>query len=206
MSKNTHWVFDYDGVIGNTLPAITKFNMHKHGLDEAGAKQSNREYAAKAKHCRRSWNAQSEAYAHQWNREFVEFLNGRFPPVFEEFVEVLSDFPHVRRAIVSNNTERSIHPVLDKVALDFSPVMGLEHHHSKEERIVRIAAIWDVELTQINFLTDTVADVLEVRHSLPLENVYACTWGCNKKMDFVPHLPDRNILEAFRDIIPLLSV
>ena len=206
MRGNIHWVFDYDGVIGNTLPAINRFNMSKYNLDEAGARQNLREYAAKARHCKRSRTPDSEAFAHAWNREFVEFLAGDYPPVFTEFVEVLSRFPSLRRAVVSNNTERSIRPVLSQIPLPFSPVLGLEHHHSKEERIEVIAKEWRVGLRQINFLTDTVADVLEVSYLLPKQNIYACTWGCHERSDFATLLPRQNILEDFEDIVPVLSI
>ena len=162
MNSNFHWVFDYDGVIGNTLPAIVRFCMHTYQIDEAQARRQVREYAAKPRHCKRTRTEESEAWARKWNSEFGRFIANDTPPVFDGFVQVLERFPHIHKAIVSNNSEQSIRPAIANLALEFTPVLGLEHHHSKEERIAMIATKWKVDLEQICFLTDTVADVLEV--------------------------------------------
>jgi FMN phosphatase YigB (HAD superfamily) len=199
--QNKYWIFDYDGVIGNTIPHIIEFVEYYHNVNNDEAIKIIDKYASTPKHCKRTISSESYTHAEKWNQSFCRFLDGKYPPLYVGFIDALSQIENLYAAIVSNNSIQSINPEIHNYNIKFDPVLTFENGHSKEERIIEIVDLWGVDLSQVNYLTDTNSDVLEILHTLPFGNVYCCTWGWNDFNEAAIHLPANNILREYRDIL-----
>lgn len=196
-----YWIFDWDGFLCNSVPSIFKFNMIKFGLSYDEAIEFTKNYASKPQHCNETYTTETFEEAHSWNIEFSEHIQDSPPPLFDELFDLLSTIEQYQFAIITNNSIRSILPSIQKTDIEFSPILALEDHHSKNERIKIIADSWNIPLESVTFFTDSNSDVLEVQRILKNQQIYCCSWGISSEKEAGYNLPSEQILTSFDDIL-----
>ena len=170
------FVFDFDGVIGNTFELYAEFlakfmrislprarrYMREHSLNNR--KQSLVKTLGKNFYMRRF-----EAYVkRQLDRDIL------FPEVLEQ-IELLSG----NKYIVSRNHVRVCLEILQEQAILFKEVYGYNNAKSKVHALRNILHQDDLVKEDLVFVSDTIGDFAEVTQILKPSQVYLVTWGFN---------------------------
>ncbi len=195
-----YFVFDFDGVIGNTYQRViearamfeeTTFEKAKILLDEYFDNKTN--------HAK---DVTLDTIEHF--RKLIDFTADFLVEtgfrLFNEFVDEIKKISNARIAIVSSGSAKYVLPALKKSKLKYSHVLCYEDHHSKEEKLLTIVKAWKIDVKDIIYVTDTKTDVYELENLLGKENILGCAWGFQGKEKLLEVLPPENILEAFSDL------
>jgi hypothetical protein len=191
---------DFDGVIGDTLHAITlthQYYFPKCSYEDA--KNHQLAYFLTPDHCSQTIDNHDEKVLLDRKKVFSDFTI-KHGKVFELFTHELNTLKNTRLSIVSSGLEDYIHHLLQNNPLTFDPILGFNSHHSKVHKLEMVMELWGVSSQDLYYLTDTVTDVIEVSRILPLQNILGCSWGFHGYETLLNHLPKDQILNYFEDI------
>jgi phosphoserine phosphatase len=199
-----HWIFDFDGVLARSIENEIQLHKDFHGwkYSDEEIKQRIIDYFSKTELSKKN-NVTQELI--DYKKEFIQRYTNHVLSVendiFHEFIQTSISIQPSRFAVVSSGGERYINTILEPYKDHFEYVYGMETHHSKEEKVERIAKHWQIDPTKIRYYTDTIADVLELQDLIGLENIFGCSWGWCGKDNLTTVLPEHQILNDFQDIV-----
>jgi len=199
-------IFDFDGVIGNTIPLFANYHKYKnpHLTDEQVAQDMINYFLEPAHSHQINPSADKLLKVSQWLSDFILFAekeNALPVPLFYDFINIVVKLNIPNKAIVSSGSIDYILPAISTSSLNPSHILGFEDHHSKEEKIKIICKDWGISTKEIIYFTDTIADILEVRDMV--KTVIGCTWGAHSYDLLSTVLPKNQILKSFDDIYKL---
>jgi leucyl-tRNA synthetase/phosphoserine phosphatase len=207
--KPKYFVFDFDGVLGDTWASALKAYIGMEGVtteDEAG-KRLKAYFSKKPHHTRDSARSPEQVMRDtNWSKEFGQKMQVIGFPLFTQFIKEIKKYPHARIAAVSSGSEIYVKPALKKTGIAFSHILAFENNHSKEEKIESIAKDWGVSLKDIYYFTDTKGDVYELENLLDRSKIVGCAWGYQGYEGLAELLPERQILKDFDDIHRFFNV
>lgn len=203
-----HLIFDFDGVIADTYE-VAKF-AHTEIRDknkDSGVFVSLDQYSAtKPNHSRNHILTTDEMLGLKSKvNEFGHILKRQGFDLFDDFVDKIRDLGVQNQAVVSSGSQSYILPALEKTGLEFTHVLAFEDHHSKEEKIELICRDWEIEVTEVYYFTDTLADIYELRDILHPEKLIAVSWGYCTKEQLLTELSPENILNTASDLPKVLN-
>lgn len=172
-------IFDFDGVLGDTYEvAVQALVRCGHFPDEAAARAHVTEYTTtKPNHVRGGvWSDEEIAARNAWVVTLGETIEELGVRLFDDFVEEVKKLD-AQIAVVSSGAEVYLVPAMVRSGLAPTHVLGFSDHHSKEEKIERIARDWNVPLSDLFYFTDSLADVYELRNLIAPEKLIGCGWG-----------------------------
>lgn len=202
-SERKHLIFDFDGVLGDTLDAYIEVIKERYPdtTEEEIKTVFLVEHHNEPKY-RRGHKLTSEEVEEsmKFRIGFGKRLIKRGFDLFEDFVQEIAKIENAKLAIVSSGSRVSIDPKAEESRLGFSHVMGAEDSLSKEEKVEMICKDWGINPSQAFYFTDTKSDVVELRDIMGLDRLIGCSWGWHgfKKLSEV--LPEKQILKKFEDI------
>lgn len=199
-------IFDFDGVIGDTLSVTTAATAHVDGISLDAAAASNLKYASeKPNHTRDHSLSQQQLQAiYKWTSDFGQFVHESQFALFDDFVHIIEDLWTTYKAIVSSGSQRYVLPALADTKINPTHILAYENHHSKEEKIETICADWGVTPADVYYFTDTLADVYELQTIITKEHLIGVSWGfCGYDL-LARELEDAFILKKPQDIHSVL--
>ena len=125
-------------------------------------------------------------------------------PVFDEFVAEIQKIKGTF-AVVSANGKKCVDAYLPKIKLPFTHVLAWEDSPSKEEKIEKICRYWGIPVTEVIYVTDTLADVYELETIMPRKHIIGCAWGFCGYAILREELPKEQILRKPEDIHDVIS-
>lgn len=184
-------VFDADGPLLDTAMADIRYhhiNLEPHKSPQEiqeWKRLAFKEHLIGAQPTQEEWLAKQELIA-EFNRGIL--ANGG---------TVRSDLMHQlhlmrmtgiwKFSIVTNAKRFYIDEMLSQAAIFtrnlFSPILTVEDHWGKTERIGQVALKWKVSPEKLVFITDTCNDVNEAQAILPMKNIVGVAWGHHSMED-----------------------
>ncbi|MBC7836553.1 class I tRNA ligase family protein, partial [Acetobacteraceae bacterium] len=207
-------IFDFDGVIGDTIEAAVQAHVDMKPVDKhptyaslEEARAAMQEYASKKPTHVRDHTLTPEALAaeYEWVKSFGLAMKDLNASLFEEFIDEILKIPNAKIAVVSSGSNHYVKPLIEKSRLTPTHVLAFEDHHSKEEKVEQIAKEWGVPISDVWYFTDTKADVYELENLLSKEHLIGCAWGLAGKEELESVLPREQVLESFADIHRLFN-
>lgn len=197
-----HLIFDFDGVLGDTQAQSARATAHIQHISYEEACAQNLAYSSQKPNHTRNHSLSPEALAAQqdWTDRFGDAMHAQGTELFTEFVSIVEALPTPHKAVVSSGSPRYIIPALSKTTIHPTHTLTYDDHHSKEEKIERIAADWGVPVSAVHYFTDTLADVFELRDLLAVEKLIGVGWGYCGATALTTVLDPKYILEEPADI------
>jgi KH-domain-like of EngA bacterial GTPase enzymes, C-terminal/Haloacid dehalogenase-like hydrolase len=203
-------IFDFDGVIGDTLQEYAKVVHETTEAEKSTAqiiKENIIEHHQKPQFD--SWtNSQKEQWKQDlilWSDKIIELGFDCFPAVIQELLKIKSP----KMAIVSGSSHNLLRYGIEKAnaglgegftPLHFDYMMGFEDGLSKVDRVLRICQDWNIDPLDIYFFTDTKTDVIELENTLDKDKIFGCAWGWHGYTRLKEVLPPDQILEEAFEI------
>ncbi len=202
-TQQHHLIFDFDGVLGDTFEKVLLAQVAMGNVpDIETARNHVLNYASKKPHHARDHSLTPEElqYNYDWTDKFGEILHANGIELFTEFVDEIIKIPNAKIAVVTSGSVKYVGPAIENSKLNPSHVLTFEDHHSKEEKVERIARDWGVNLNEISYFTDTKADYYELETILDQKKIFGCAWGFLGADVLEEVMPRSQILENYSDI------
>jgi leucyl-tRNA synthetase len=201
-------IFDFDGVIGDTLEACVRSHIVMGAKDKKEALESIHNYLDKKPDYTKNHKLTKEQVAEEieWMEEYGKHMSKESYELFEEFINEVKEIPNTKIAIVSTGSKLYVEDGVKRSKLKATHILSFEDHHSKEEKIERICKAWGVPVEQVYYFTDTKADVFELENLLDRKKIIGCAWGYHGLEKLREVLPDHQILKKFDEIHNLFAV
>lgn len=193
-------MFDFDGVLIDTLPACYRINSEQNNdleLEEYKSFFNGNIHDSKRK------NGEPRKY----HPDFFELYDTytrelKVPDVLKNIVKELSN--QYILAIVSSTVTKSIEDILTREGIKeyFDSVLGADIHTSKVVKIKSILEKYNVDARESVFITDTLGDIKEAKEC----NVasIAVTWGFHDKENLKKGDPAQ-IIDDPQDLISAIE-
>ncbi len=198
--ETKYLVFDFDGVLGDTWEA------HLHARVNMGDSPDLKDAVAKAEKYfeTKPWHSRGEKYDESihidWSTRFAKELAKLEYDLFTDFLKEIGKIKNAKVAIVSAGSKIYSEAPIKKAKFKHTHFLGMEDHHSKEEKLEMIAEAWKVDVTELYYFTDTKADVYELENLLNRKKIIGCAWGYAGEEKLKQVLPENQILKKFKDI------
>jgi phosphoglycolate phosphatase-like HAD superfamily hydrolase len=199
-------IFDFDGVIGDTLGAFTKAYQELYAPTLSIAEITQKhfvDYHQSPKHL--EYNEQEIAQEKHRRIELSEKAIQNDFNLFGSMVEELYKLRNIKMAIVSGASEKLLQFGISKAntelnSLKFDYVLGCETDLSKQTRVLDVCQNWGIDPQEAYFFTDTKTDVIELENILDKEKIFGCSWGWHGYMRLKEVLPVDQVLEEAFEI------
>lgn len=201
-------IFDFDGVLGDTWDVLIKGLVHngEYNTHDDAVSAMNHYFSTKPNHTRVHALTEEELEIKRNERiKNGHYLNEVGFGLFGDFVDEVEQIPTPFKAIVSSGTQGYIIPAIAKTAINPTHVLAFEDHHSKEEKIEHICRDWDVDLEEVFYFTDSLADVYELENFIAQSKLIGVSWGFCTKTQLLTKLPEDQILDEPEDIHVILD-
>ncbi len=194
-------IFDFDGVLGNTYDARMEVLLEKGDRTKEEILAHTDQYFTKSTHTR-DLNLSTEALStiQDWIMTFGKLLHKKGFELFGDFINELKKINDAKMAVVSSGSSVYIKPRLENCGLEFSHILTIEDHHSKEEKVEQICKDWGILVKEAYFFTDTVSDINELENIMDKNKIYGCAWGYQGAEKLSTVLDKNHILHNFSDI------
>jgi 2-hydroxy-3-keto-5-methylthiopentenyl-1-phosphate phosphatase len=199
-----YYIFDFDGVVGDTYSSAVETNMGFYKIDEEQSNNVTKDFFNKPRVNSTSDQGifnQSVNNLEDYNELHIRTILKNKATIFEGLIEIL-DVIDAKYAIVSSGHKGYISPMLENCKVVFNPVLDVNDDRSKLKKIKKVCEFWDVDIAQIKFFTDTTSDIIELENYIP-NQMYGCTWGYHKKEKLKSVLNDNFLLDKFEDILKI---
>lgn len=171
----TNWIFDFDGVLGNTFNPLVDFLSQKYFLNRNSALAVVYKYGLKNKP-----NPLLKPIRKHESKKFFEFLKANYNSehlINKELIEVIKQLPGDKYIITSNYDNVCQYILGENVNL-FKSIETFDTWKSKSQALKHLEKEYNLDINQAKLLTDTVGDILEFqRYYIPHTNIYATTSG-----------------------------
>lgn len=134
----------------------------------------------------------------------VNHLNTVKPPLFDSFVVELAKVDAVM-AVASASGISYVNMQAKRTKLPFTHILAWEDSPSKEDKIERICNDWRIPVSEVIYVTDTLADVYELETMMPREHIIGCAWGYCGYAVLREELPKEQVLKKPEDIHDVIS-
>lgn len=202
-----HLIFDFDGVLGNTIEVSAYATGIVDGTDTETGRKVNAIYARnKPNHARGHTLTDTEMHKiFEWTSAFGKLVHEKGFPLFLEFIHEIEEIPTEHKAVVSSGSQHYVIPAIEKTQINPTHILAFENHHSKEEKIELICKDWGISVMDVFYFTDTLADIFELRDMLNVEKLIGVSWGYCSYDELAQELDEAYILKAPKDIHNVLK-
>ncbi len=203
-----HIIFDLDGVLSdswdNSIDGLIPTGLHGKTREEV--LKSHMEYCIRRPiHARNGiMTAEREAQISEALNTLCDYLNTMNTPLFDKFIQEIKNIEGLF-AVVSASGGKYVYNQAKRTTLKFTHVLAWEDSPSKEEKIERICKDWGIPVSEVIYITDTLADVYELETIMPRKHIIGCAWGYCGYAILREELPKEQILRNPKDIHRVLS-
>ena len=200
-------IFDFDGVIGDTYESdiLARIKMNP-GMSRQEAVDANGAYFSKKPNHTKNHNLSLEELdrSYKWVLEYGFLVEATNFDLFKNFVKEIELIGVANKAVVSSGSQQYVLPAVKKTNINPSHILAYEDHHSKEEKIELICKDWDVDVNEVYYFTDTLADVYELEDFIAKDKLIGVSWGFCTKEQLLMKLSVDQILNKPEDLSRLL--
>jgi HAD superfamily hydrolase (TIGR01549 family) len=186
------YIFDFDGVIGDTFDAYSDFLAGFMRISPEKAKAyvlehslNNRRQSLIKSIVKNFYMQKFETYLQSQQKEML------FPGVIEA-IEQLNGSKY----IVSRNHSRIVQDLLVENELFFKDIYGYNNAKSKVEAIKEIIYKEGISTDNIIFVSDTIGDYREARELLEHNQIHLVSWGFNSADTIHEFNPDIQVIHS----------
>ena len=126
-------------------------------------------------------------------------------PLFSEFVQEIEGIDTPYKAIVSSGSNNYVVPSLATTNINPTHTLTFEDHHSKEDKIETICQDWGIPVSEVYYVTDSLADVYELEQVITPGKLIGVAWGFSGKDNLRKELPEQYILNTPADFKTILQ-
>ncbi len=200
--KNKYFIFDFDGVLGDTWKAAINAHVAMGSPSKEEAENRMLKYFdRKPNHARDVQRTPEKIQSDlDFIRKFGKCVVDSEPQLFKDFIKEVKKHKNAKCAVVSSGSQAYVLPMLEGSGLKFSHILAYEDHASKEEKIEWVCKDWNVGVRDIHYFTDTKADVYELENLLDRSKIVGCAWGYHGFEKLREALPENQILKNFKDM------
>jgi phosphoglycolate phosphatase-like HAD superfamily hydrolase len=193
-------IFDFDGVLGDTLHDTKMVKTKIENISYEQASDDILAHFSKPSHSKSDDpTAEKLVEVLKWSHNFGYLLSKTDFPIFTGFIDEIKKIKDFKSAIVSSGSKVYIDRVKN-LGVDFTHILDVFDHHSKEEKIKTICADWSADINDVYYFTDTQSDVIELRNVMNPTKIIGCSWGFQGYDKLLEVLPKEQILNEFKDI------
>jgi small GTP-binding protein len=195
-----YWVFDFDGVLGDT------FELVMQALSQA--KKITRTEAIELEKLRSQKpyiqnfdpnNAKKEK--EELQKYFREVYKNNPIPLFNEVISILENLKDAHLAIITSGEKSLVRKALKQTKVKVEHILDYKDSLSKAEKMQMLADKWEIPLEEMVYFTDSLGDVKELKR-LPV-TVYGCGWGFYGSGIFGDKLEENKILTEPKELLEL---
>ncbi|GAB4144405.1 MAG: hypothetical protein OHK0017_02890 [Patescibacteria group bacterium] len=193
-------IFDFDGVLGDTDEARKRVIAKMENKSQEQILKESNNYFSKPAHTRSHNLTPVEILElYRWTHRFgYEMLEIGYN-LFDGFIQEILKIEDCKKAIVSSGNKVYINQIKSS-GLEFTHILDMFDHHSKEEKVEQICRDWGVDISEAYYFTDTQTDVLELSEIMDPAKIIGCSWGYQGFEKLNQVLPESQILQQFSDI------
>ena len=192
-------IFDFDGVLGNTLEPVSEFIAKISFQPKDRAKQE----LLKMLMTNHKENFFQRQLKDLMATPLENFLLKQPNILFTDRLEEIKNLG-VSKAILSNNYSFICKKLLGEYANMFDVIVGDDISDTKVAGFELIFQNPKFDPEQTIFITDSVGDVLEAKKVLKKKNIYAVSWGFHSPQELSEVLPKSHILSDFSELGEIL--
>lgn len=168
------YIFDFDGVLANTLEPYVEFVSKHFFLSPQKSRELILSHTLK--------NDRPKLY-----EKMLEMFNIRKLEVFLKtkpnilFQDRLNEILLLdgKKCILTRNYTQFVKDILGDYLVYFDPIVGFDEATNKTIGFTLLRDLHNIDLSQALFITDTVGDILEAQHFMPNTHIFAANWGYN---------------------------
>ncbi len=202
-----HIIFDLDGVLSdswdNSIDGLIPTGYHGNNREEV--LKSHMEYCIrKPIHARNgAMTPERKIRISQTLDTLADYLNSADTPLFDEFIQEVRNTDGIF-ALVSANGGKYVYKQAEKTGLPFTHILAWEDSPSKEEKIELVCKDWGIPVSDVIYVTDSLADVYELETIMPRKHIIGCAWGFCGYAILREELPKEQILRNPNEIHKVL--
>lgn len=201
-TNRKYWVFDFDGVIGDTFELVMQALCQAKKITRTEAIEL--EKAISQKPYIQSFDPDTaKKEKEEMQKHFREVYKNNPIPLFNEVVSILENIKDAHLAIITSGEKSLVKKALKQTKINFEHVLDYKDSLSKAEKMQMLADKWQVPLEEMVYFTDSLGDVKELK-KLPV-TVYGCGWGFYGAGIFGDKLEENKVLTEPKELLELAS-
>jgi phosphoglycolate phosphatase-like HAD superfamily hydrolase len=188
-------IFDFDGVLGNTLEPWSIFLAKTFNIKEENARQKliSNGYD----------NKQDNWIQFKIKSLFFRILRANFSKasnlIFDDRLSEIQ-MTKAQKIILTRNDSKVCINLLGEYVNMFELIYGRKESKNKIKGLQKIIQELNISVENIIFFTDTVGDVKEIAKVLPLRQIRGVSWGYHGRNRLLEVLPSEQILDDFKKL------
>jgi phosphoglycolate phosphatase-like HAD superfamily hydrolase len=186
------YVFDFDGVVGDTFDAYSDFlaNFMRVSPEKARAyvlehSLNNRKQSLIKSLIKNFYMQKFELYLRAQSKQLL------FPDVLESIEQLNGP-----KYIVSRNHVRIVKDILMEQQIIFKDIYGYNNAKSKVAALLDIIDKEKIHSEEVVFVSDTIGDYREAIEILEHSQIHLVNWGFNTKQVIQEFNPDIQLIET----------
>ncbi len=172
-------LFDFDGVLVNTLPMCFEINREKNPnftFEQYQDMSNGNFYVSYVEHSAKGLYVAHDDYHKQYAKHLIQY---QVPEELKRLIIELKD--KFLLAIITSGDTSAISTLLEKenIRSYFSELLGYDFHTDKTHKILHVLKQYSIEPHNTVFITDTLGDILEAEKAGV--SAIAVTWGLHDR-------------------------
>lgn len=196
------WVFDFDGVLANTMAPLVNFLSANLGVSKKRAALWITGYSMSNKP-----NKLLKNFRKAQSLRFAKYLDtlDKQPLKVQGVIDLISSLPG-KKFVMTSNYDGICNIVLGNSIGLFEDVVSFDDVPSKTAGLDYLIQKHSIDIHKTIYITDTIGDILEFRLSqIPDQHIYAVNWGYHSHGLLLNYLEDTQILKSHDEILTILA-
>ena len=198
----TNWIFDFDGVLGNTFNPLVDFISQRYLISRNNAIGVVYKYGLKNKP-----NKFFKPIRKLESKKFFKFLQNNYNPehlLSLELIEIIKKLEG-DKYIITSNYDNVCQYILGENTNLFKSIETFDTWKSKSQALKYLETEYKVNINQAKFLTDTVGDILEFQnYCIPHNNLYATTNGFHSLQTLQYYVANSsNLINSYESLLTI---
>ena len=194
------WVFDFDGVIADTMAPLINFIVKSMGVSPQRAALWVTGYGMVNKP-RKLFSGIRRGQ----NQRFHEYLLNTEPENLQNFevLEIIQALPG-RKYILTSNYDSTCKLILGSKAAMFEDIISFSEVENKTQGLKYLQQKYKINSQNTIMITDTIGDILEFQDlKIPAHLIYGVTWGYHSGGLMHKYISPSQILHSYTDLLTI---
>jgi|LakMenEpi03Aug12_release.lakeMendotaPanAssembly.Ray.scaffolds.fasta_scaffold66135_3 small GTP-binding protein len=197
-----YWVFDFDGVLGDTFELVMQALSQAKKITRTEAIELEK-LGSQKPYIQNFDPNNAKKEKEELQKYFREVYKNNPIPLFNEVISILENLKDAHMAIITSGEKSLVRKALKQTKVNFEHILDYKDSLSKSEKMQMLADKWEIPLEEMVYFTDSLGDVKELKR-LPV-TVYGCGWGFYGAGVFGDKLEENKILTEPKELLELLD-
>ncbi len=207
--KTKHLIFDFDGVLARNIE-----NNLDMVIQEPYFGTTDREVYRKLmiKHFSKTFHTKKEKLSDEEYRiklqrslDISDLTAKHYNSIFTDFIKNISNLKNTKLAVVSSGGSVYVTKICREIetqfGIKFDAILTCEDSLYKDDKVATVAKLWNVDVRDCFYFTDTISDVVELQDFMDKKKIIGCSWGWLGYDLLATVLPANQILKNFDDVL-----